>query len=93
MKALRSFSEWKELGLYLGLHSDMLDEIERDKRECRHCLYAMLSKWLNQQYDVHKNGLPSWSKLADEVEVFDRAQATKILEEYCGPVAKRIRRC
>ena len=62
LEVVESVSDWKRLGLTLGLlYQPILTDIETYRRgkpdECR---IDMLSAWLQQQDNV---GVPSWSVL------------------------------
>ena len=65
LEVVESVSDWKRLGLTLGLlYQPTLTDIETYRRgkpdECR---IDMLSAWLQQQDNVTQNGVPSWSVL------------------------------
>ena len=65
LEVVESVSDWKRLGLTLGLlYQPTLTDIETYRRgkpdECR---IDMLSAWLQQQDNVTENGVPSWSVL------------------------------
>ena len=57
-------NDWKDLGLELGLLYTTLTDIET-YRHCKpkECRMDMLSAWLQQQDNVIKKGVPSWSVL------------------------------
>ena len=65
LEVVESVSDWKRLGLTLGLlYQPTLTDIEtyrRDKPD--ECRKDMLSAWLQQQDNVSKKGVPSWSVL------------------------------
>ena len=45
-------SQWKELGLQLGLdYHSVLNVIEKDRREVKDCMMEMLAAWLKGQGD------------------------------------------
>ena len=57
-------NDWKELGLQLGLLYPTLIDIETYRRgKPSDCRIDMLSAWLQQQDNVSKRGVPSWSVL------------------------------
>eukprot|EP00731_Ephydatia_muelleri_P008647 Em0004g985a len=62
-------ADWQGLGSALGLSRAAISEI---KMACRgnpsRCLDGVIERWLNQDYNWEKFGVPSWSKLADAVE-------------------------
>ena len=60
-----SVSDWKRLGLSLGLlYRPTLTDIETYRREKpAECIKDMLSAWLQQQDNVSQRGVPSWSVL------------------------------
>ena len=62
--AVHNLTDWKMLGLHLGLHGPTLMKIKSDQRDViDDCKMEMLSAWLRQQDDVCQRGVPSWSTL------------------------------
>ena len=75
----RSASNWRRLGLKLGLHHDLLSEIARDQNKCNECLMVMLAEWLKGNYMVTEGyPLPSHYSLCIAVNEIDKFQAEKI---------------
>ena len=61
---VHTLTDWKLLGLQLGLHYSTLKKIKRDQHDViDDCKMEMLSAWLQQQDDVSQRGVPSWSAL------------------------------
>ena len=61
---IHDLNDWKVLGLQLGLLYPTLERIDREQRgTIAACKMHMLSAWLQQQDDVSKKGVPSWSVL------------------------------
>ena len=61
---MHDITDWKRLGLELGLHYPTLTDIERYRREKPDdCKMDMLSAWLKQQDNVPQSGDPSWQML------------------------------
>ena len=57
-------SDWKDLGLQLGLLYTTLTDIETYRRgKPSECRIDLLSAWLQRQDNVKKKGVPSWSML------------------------------
>ena len=81
-KELRNFSQWKDLGLYLGLSTERLEVIERDYRFTSDCLGAVLCDWLKRNYDIEKYGVPSWSALANAIELINCSLALTIKKNH-----------
>jgi len=51
-------TEWKRIGVFLGIHHEELDIIEKDSQGgCRQCCDVMLKEWLNVDKDA------SWQKI------------------------------
>lgn len=74
-----SASNWRRLGLKLGLHHDLLSEIAKDEKECIDCLMVMLAEWLKGNYMVTEGyPLPSHYSLCIAVNEIDKFQAEKI---------------
>ena len=80
LEIVQSVSDWKRLGLTLGLlYHPTLDDIETNRRgKPAECRIDMLSSWLQQHDDVLQNGIPSWNtlkaalKTIGENEIADR---------------------
>ena len=61
---LKCVVHWKKLGLALGLLYPTLKKIEIAQRDnVDDCKMEMLAAWLQQQDNVIRNGVPSWSVL------------------------------
>ena len=52
--------EWKEIGRYLGLEEEVIDEVSHDSTKTREKAYQMLTKWI--EIDGHN---ATWSTLGD----------------------------
>ena len=63
MESLHGLTDWKRLGLALGLLYPTLKSIEKDNNRNDECKMEMLAAWLCQQDNVRQNGVPSWSIL------------------------------
>ena len=64
LAVIRDINNWKELGLQLGLVYPTLEKIDLEQRgRIDSCKICMLSAWLQQQDNVSKKGVPSWSVL------------------------------
>ena len=63
MENLHGLTDWKRLGLALGLLYPTLKSIEKDSDRNDECKMEMLAAWLYQQDNVCQNGVPSWSVL------------------------------
>ena len=63
-------TEWKALGLALGLQIGTLNVIEKDHpNNTNGCHDECLSKWLQRADDVDKcHGVPTYSSLADALD-------------------------
>ena len=63
-RLLKNFNDWQSLGLELGLLYTTLKRIEEEQqRVISKCKTEMLAAWLQQQDNVAKKGVPSWSTL------------------------------
>ena len=58
---------WRGLGCALRLHPPVFNEIQHDNQCSEDCLRAVLTKWLQQNYNTDRFGLPSWKLLVDAV--------------------------
>ena len=63
MESLHGLTDWKRLGLALGLLYPTLESIKEDNDRNDDCKMEMLAAWLRQQDNVRQNGVPSWSAL------------------------------
>ena len=67
---------WKSLGTLLGISTHVLNKIKSEEERVEDYLRETLSEWLKQI-----DPSPTWTALADAVEVID------------GPKAQRLRLC
>ena len=63
LEILHDITDWKRLGLALGLLYPTLKSIEKDSDRNDDCKIEMLAAWLRQQDNVDQSGVPSWSAL------------------------------
>ena len=62
-------TNWKKLGLGLGLRYPTLTKIEEEQHgRIEDCKMEMLSAWLQQQDNVPQKGVPSWSVLRSALQ-------------------------
>ena len=62
-------ANWQALGSALGLSRSATREIDLANRgDPSRCLDGVIEKWLNQDYNYEKFGLPTWKKLVAAVE-------------------------
>ena len=62
--AVHDVTNWKLLGLQLGLCYSTVTSIENHRHyNTADCMMDMLAAWLKQQDDVSQKGVPSWSVL------------------------------
>ena len=73
-------SEWKRLGVNLGIPTETLDTIAADHpHSSQNCLLEMLNQWLKQQLDP-----PSWGNIIDAVESLGDWQLGRELRQRYG---------
>ena len=61
---LNNVVDWQSLGLELGLLYPTLEQVEEEQRGAIvKCKTKMLAAWLQQQDNVSRKGVPSWSVL------------------------------
>ena len=64
LEVVHDLTDWKRLGLALGLHYPTLTSIESYRHyKVDECRMDMLSAWLQQQDGVCQKGVPSWAGL------------------------------
>ena len=79
--ALGYFPEWKNLGLNLELHPNLLEVILEDKHNVNDRLEEVLRNWLSKNYkDKEKD--PTWSQLASAVETINGALSEQIKQQH-----------
>ena len=62
-------SNWKELGLKLGLYDNTLSAIESSSSsDVDDCLRKCIAKWLQRADFVDDKGMPTWSTLVNALE-------------------------
>ena len=63
-EAVHDVTDWKRLGLQLGLRYSTLTKIRSNQRDqIDDCKMEVLLAWLNQHDCVPQKGIPSWSVL------------------------------
>ena len=93
-RELDRLTDWKSLGLYLGLHISTLDEIQADEPDTHHRKMAMLHLWLSLTDGVKDNGGATKAALvealrkADENALADTIE-TKRLTSFQSPPPSR----
>ena len=61
---LKNVVDWQSLGLELGLLYPTLKRIKKEQHgDISDCVMEMLAAWLQQQDNVSRKGVPSWSVL------------------------------
>ena len=85
LEVVDSVSDWKRLGLTLGLLSKpTLSDIEIDRHyKQEDCRIDMLTAWLEQQDNVSQRGVPSWSVLRAALQkIGEHELADRIVSGY-----------
>ena len=68
-KFLKDVVDWQSLGLELGLLYPTLKRIKKEQHgDISDCMMEMLAAWLQQQDNVSRKGVPSWSVLRRALE-------------------------
>ena len=80
---------WKAIGIGLRIGYGRLERIHQDNAgNCRACLSAMLSCWLQKSYNVERFGEPTWrvvvKVVADPAAGDNYALAQSIAEQHPG---------
>ena len=66
-------TEWKTIGILLGIQKHILDKIKKDEDGVRDCLQEMLAEWLKQV-----DPPSTWRNLADAVKHVDQKKAQEL---------------
>ena len=84
LEVVESVSDWKRLGLTLGLlFKPTLTDIELYRRgKPGECKTDMLSAWLEQQDNVSLKGVPSWSVLKASLKKMGEHEAADKIRCY-----------
>ena len=82
-EAVHDLTDWKRLGLQLGLRHSTLTKIRSDQRDqTDDCKMEMLAMWLKQEDNVTQKGVPSWSVLVDALRrMGENKRADKIISD------------
>ena len=80
-------TEWKALGVHLGLSYNTLETIdEKCRGNAKKCLLECMAAWLKGEDKVREKGGPNWSSLATALKKIGANDiASKIREKYCRP--------
>ena len=81
------YTDWHQLGLYLGLYEPTLNAIEEDCRgKVKKCLRECISAWLKEEDNVKETGGgPSWLSLVSALETMGEDRiAHNIKIKYCN---------
>ena len=73
MKMLPLATNWKTIGVLLGLPKHTIDGIQADEDGVKNQMIEMLSEWLRRV-----DPPPTWTALAKAVEFVDERQAEEI---------------
>ena len=74
---------WKKIGRALGLAAHLLDEIEADCSTNSARLDKMIEKWIGQNYNTDRFGMPSWRTLCKAVSgVADMKHFKELAENH-----------
>ena len=81
-----NYTDWYQLGLYLGLYEPTLNAIEEDCSGSKKRLMKCISAWLKEEDNVKETGGgPSWLSLVSALEAMGEDQiANNIKIKYCN---------
>ena len=85
MNYLLNFTDWRALGLNLGLTPGQLGEVKVNHSLARDRDHALL-EWLRMMHSRDKHGRPTWTNLADALEQIDRALSIIIRKKHCTAI-------
>ena len=82
-RALKNLVDWISLGLELGLLYPTLRKIDEDQRgKTDRCVMEMIAAWLQQQDNVSKKGVPSWSVLQTALRKIGEIQLADEIDQW-----------
>uniref|UniRef100_A0A1X7UM73 Death domain-containing protein n=1 Tax=Amphimedon queenslandica TaxID=400682 RepID=A0A1X7UM73_AMPQE len=83
------YTDWYQLGLYLGLYQPTLKAIEEDYKKSKKCLIECLSSWLKGEDGVRetRGGGSNWISLVAALDAMgEREVADSIRKKYLEPL-------
>ena len=82
LETVDDVTNWKRLGLVLGLRYPTLTRIQKYQHgNLQDCKLEMLSAWLQQEDDVSLRGLPSWQVLQTALRGMGDYSAAEFIEQ------------
>ena len=76
-------SNWRDLGLKLGLYDTTLRSIESaNSSQVDECLAKCLVKWLQRVDGVDNKGGPTWTTLVKALEQCDKKSTSEFISKY-----------
>ena len=76
-------ARWLDIAVALHLKTENMEVIETDhSNNARRCLILAVKTWLKLEYNVRRNGMPSWKKLAKAVRGIDNALYLRIIATH-----------
>ena len=82
-RALKNVNDWQSLGLQLGLLYPTLERIEVEHRGAiERCKTKMIVSWLQQQDNVTRIGVPSWSVLRAALRKIGENEIARNIGEF-----------
>ena len=69
MEIRKLAAEWRDIGIALGISGHVLDEIASNHHhQASDSLASVLQKWIGQNYNTDKFGVPSWRTLCRAIQ-------------------------
>ena len=87
VRLIRQFTDWRSLGLELGLRYRTLQDIqqknpgENSKQASAACQMDMLKCWLDGEDDVTQCGGPTWQQLANSLKRLEQDSLARDIEQ------------
>ena len=75
MEVVAGVSDWKELGLQLGITSVKINQLMEDAGDTEHCREEMMLEWLKDDKTA------SWEKLSTALELMGNEAEVQIIKE------------
>ena len=73
-------TDWKFIGLKLGIKKTTLDNIKKDCDDVKERMLEMLASWLKRE--SQKQPVPSWNVLLTTLSEYDSIQTTQIASKF-----------
>ena len=86
-------AHWRGLARHLGLDANRIDTIARENPLSVDCLSQALIYWLRCNYNLKRNGYPSWRTLAKAVKPLNGSLFSNIKKAHPSKLYRYLSLC